>query len=33
LRKIAAELARLGHPAPSGKPYGAMSVKRMLEKY
>jgi DNA invertase Pin-like site-specific DNA recombinase len=30
LRAIAAELARLGHLAPSGKPYGAESVKRML---
>jgi len=32
LRAIAAELARLGHLAPSGKPYGAMSIKRMLER-
>jgi DNA invertase Pin-like site-specific DNA recombinase len=32
LREIAAELATLGHLAPSGKPYGAESVKRMLEK-
>jgi DNA invertase Pin-like site-specific DNA recombinase len=30
LRRIAAALARLGHVAPSGKPYGAESVKRML---
>src|SRR3954465_4946691 len=30
LREIAAELARLGHLGPSGKPYEAMSVKRML---
>jgi len=30
LRQIAAALARLGHVAPSGKPYGAESVKRML---
>jgi DNA invertase Pin-like site-specific DNA recombinase len=30
LRAIAAELARLGHLGPSGKPYGAESVKRML---
>ena len=29
---VAAELARLGHLAPSGKPYKAMSVKRMLER-
>jgi hypothetical protein len=27
-----AVLARLGHLAPSGKPYEAMSVKRMLER-
>jgi hypothetical protein len=32
LREIAAELARFGHLAPSGKPYEAMSVKRMLER-
>jgi hypothetical protein len=32
LRKIATELANLGHLAPSGKPYEAMSIKRMLEK-
>jgi hypothetical protein len=32
LRQIAAELARLGHLAPSGRPYEAMSVKRMLAK-
>jgi len=31
-RRIAAELARLGHLAPSGKPYEATSVKRMLER-
>ena len=30
LRAIAAELARLGHLGPSGKPYGPESVKRML---
>ena len=30
LQAIAAELARLGHLAPSGKLYGAESVKRML---
>jgi hypothetical protein len=30
LRAIAAELARLGHLGPSGQPYGAESVKRML---
>jgi hypothetical protein len=30
LRAIAAELARLGHLGPSGKPYGAESVKRMV---
>jgi hypothetical protein len=30
LRQIAAELARLGHLGPSGKPYGPESVKRML---
>src|SRR3954452_11495160 len=32
LREIAGELAKLGHLAPSGKPYEAMSVKRMLER-
>src|SRR4051812_37523242 len=32
LRQVAAELAELGHLAPSGKPYEAMSVKRMLER-
>ena len=32
LRAIAAELARLGHLAPSGRPYEATSVKRMLER-
>jgi hypothetical protein len=32
LRAIAAELAALGHVAPSGKPYEAMSIKRMLER-
>jgi hypothetical protein len=30
LRAIAAELAQLGYLGPSGKPYGAESVKRML---
>jgi DNA invertase Pin-like site-specific DNA recombinase len=30
LRQIAARLAAAGHVAPSGKPYGAESVKRML---
>jgi hypothetical protein len=29
-RAIAAALARLGHLGPSGKPYGAESVKRMV---
>ena len=29
-RKIAAELASLGHVGPSGKAYGPESVKRML---
>jgi hypothetical protein len=32
LREIAVELAKLGHLAPSGKPYEATSVKRMLER-
>src|SRR3954470_559703 len=32
LRQIAAELARLGHVGPSGKPYGAESVKLMLTR-
>jgi hypothetical protein len=32
LRAIAVELARLGHLAPSGKPYEVTSVKRMLER-
>ena len=32
LRQIAAELARFGHLAPSGNPYEAMSVRRMLER-
>ena len=32
LRQIAAELARLGHVGPSGKPYGAESVKLMLAR-
>jgi DNA invertase Pin-like site-specific DNA recombinase len=32
LRAVAAELAKLGHVGPSGKPYEAMSVKRMLER-
>jgi DNA invertase Pin-like site-specific DNA recombinase len=31
LRKIAAELASRGFLSPSGKPYGAQSVKRMLK--
>ena len=30
LRKIAEELAKLGHNAPSKKPYGAESVKQMI---
>jgi DNA invertase Pin-like site-specific DNA recombinase len=30
LQAVAADLARLGHLAPSGRPYGAESVKRML---
>lgn len=30
LRAIAVELAALGYTAPSGQPYGAESVKRML---
>lgn len=30
LRQIAAELAAIGHLAPSGRPYGAESIKRML---
>jgi DNA invertase Pin-like site-specific DNA recombinase len=32
LRQIAAELAALGHAGPSGGPYHAASIKRMLEK-
>jgi DNA invertase Pin-like site-specific DNA recombinase len=32
LRKIAAELASLGYVGPSGKPYGAESVKRMVTR-
>lgn len=32
LREIAAELASLGHLAPSGKAYGHESVKRMLSE-
>ena len=32
LREIAAELAVLGHVGPGGKPYEAMSIKRMLER-
>ena len=28
----AAELAKLDHLAPSGRPYGPTSVKRMLER-
>jgi DNA invertase Pin-like site-specific DNA recombinase len=31
LREIAAELAALGHCGPSGKPYGAGSIARMLK--
>lgn len=31
LRQVAAELARLGHLAPSGAPYFAASVSRMLK--
>lgn len=30
LRAIAKELAKLGHVAVSGNPYGAESVKRMV---
>lgn len=30
LRKVASRLAELGYVAPSGKPYGAESVKRMV---
>jgi len=30
LRAVAAELATMGHLAPSGRAYGAESVKRML---
>lgn len=30
LRAVASELANAGHVAPSGKPYGAQSIKRML---
>ena len=30
LREIAAELSKLGFNGPSGKPYGAESVKRMI---
>ena len=30
LRRIAAALAAMGHVAPSGNPYGAESVKRMV---
>ncbi len=32
LRAVAAGLAERGHPGPSGKPYGAESVKRMLTR-
>ena len=32
LREISAELAALGHLAPSGQPYGAESVRRMLAR-
>ena len=30
LRKVASKLAGMGYFAPSGKPYGAESVKRMV---
>jgi DNA invertase Pin-like site-specific DNA recombinase len=30
LRRVAASLAEMGHTAPSGRPYGAESVKRMV---
>ena len=30
LRQIAAELARLGHLGPSGRPYFAVSIAQML---
>src|SRR3954453_16672500 len=32
LRQVAAELAEFGHLARSGRPYEAMSIKRMLER-
>ncbi len=32
LREIAAALAELGHLGPSGRPYGAESVRRMLQR-
>ena len=32
LRAIADELARLGHVAPSGKPYNPASIRKMLER-
>jgi DNA invertase Pin-like site-specific DNA recombinase len=32
LRAVGAELAKLGHVGPSGQPYGAESVKRMLAR-
>jgi hypothetical protein len=32
LRQVAAELAALGHFGPSGGPYHAASVKKMLAK-
>ena len=32
LRQIAAGLAKLGHVGPSGKPYGAESIKLMLAR-
>lgn len=32
LRAIATGLAELGHLSPSGRPYGAESVKRMLDR-
>ena len=32
LRQIAAELANKGHLGPSGAPYGAESIRRMLAR-
>jgi DNA invertase Pin-like site-specific DNA recombinase len=32
LRQVSAELAELGYVADSGNPYGAESVKRMIER-